>query len=166
MRFMPRGGTRGPCTRVDSRRPMRQDKRVPKRDLERLATAVFDRRSEFGLTQEEFAAQCDLGVATIQRIEDAKITPRAKTLGQLDDGARWERGSARRTMHGGKPTPIVSPAKPLAEWTRAEAMERADELARDEGEQAGDDYMAKWAQEKKKAQEKRQTNTKVSHDAT
>lgn len=45
---------------------------------------------------------------TVQRVENAEITPRAKTLGGLDRAAEWEPGSARRALAGGDPTPLES----------------------------------------------------------
>jgi len=152
MRYRPRRSTRGPCSRVDIRRPMRQDVHVKERDVKRLADAVTDRRGELGLTQEEFADQCGVSLPTIQRIEARRITPRATTLAGLDRGARWKQGSARATLAGGRPTPIGGP-RPLADLTRQEAMDRAAEVARAEGDEAGTDFMLKWAHEVIKARE-------------
>lgn len=145
MRYMPRRGTRGPCSRVDIRRPMRHDVHVARRDVKRLAAAVIDRRGELGLTQSEFAKRCDVSVPTIQRVEAAQIEPRAKTLARLDRGAEWESGSARRTLSGGKPTPRATPVRipPPDELVRmpiAQVLKVRERVREIEGDEAAGEW--------------------------
>jgi len=60
-------------------------------------------RDELGLTQKEFAERAGLAEITVQRIEQAKIDPRAKTLTGIDRGAGWPAGAARAVMAGAEP---------------------------------------------------------------
>lgn len=120
-----------------------------------------------GWNQIDLAEEAGVGRGTIQRLEDGVRLSEGKES-RIESAFGWAIGSLDVIRDGGEPVRLSeSSRKPLAQWTRGEATARADEIARETGsEQAGDDFMAKWAQEKKAAQEKHQTNTKVSHDAT
>jgi len=112
MRHLPRHRRSRPPCRVDSRRPERHTDPVSARDLERLAKSLTDRRGELSLTQEEFVRRAGtsadgkpaLSLKQLQRIEQAKVNPRPKTLGALDRAAGWTPGSARQVIEGGVPS--------------------------------------------------------------
>lgn len=44
------------------------------------------------------------------KIENGTGEPAPVTLRKLDVGLSWERGSARRVLHGGEPTPLAAPS--------------------------------------------------------
>ncbi len=48
-----------------------------------IANYIVTRRKELGMTQEQLAEKCDLGIATIRRIELAKFIPDGKSLLKL-----------------------------------------------------------------------------------
>lgn len=111
-----------PPSRLDSSRPVKDAGAVAERGLKRLATAIKDVRERLGMTQSEFAAACDLGVPTIQRVEAGTVSPRTKTFTGLDKGARWPAGTARRIVEDGTPPPatVETPTTPAHEWSAAE----------------------------------------------
>lgn len=112
MKYLERKRRYRPPYRVDSTGPDRQTDGVSARDLERLATALRDRRAELALTQEEFVRRAGqrpdgkpaLSVKQLQRLEGHQVSPRPQTLGALDRAAGWSPGSARRILEGGSPT--------------------------------------------------------------
>lgn len=111
MKYHKRTRRSRPPSRVDRTRPARQTVLVSLRDLERLATALIDRRAELGVTQEEFVRRAGnkpggkpaLSIKQLQRIEGHQVSPRPQTLGALDRAAGWRPGSARRVLEGGAP---------------------------------------------------------------
>lgn len=122
MKYLERKRRYRPPYRVDSTGPDRQTDGVSARDLERLATALRDRRAELALTQEEFVRRAGqrpdgkpaLSVKQLQRLEGHQVSPRPQTLGALDRAAGWSPGSARRILEGGSPT-MASAAPSLGE---------------------------------------------------
>lgn len=108
MRYLKRPTRTRPRCRVDSARPMRQANEVTAREserlgAERLADAILALREQRSLSQEELATLFGLALKTIQRIEKAKISPRAATFGKIDRGAGWKPGSARALVRDGIP---------------------------------------------------------------
>lgn len=108
MRHLPRPRRYRPPYRVDSVRPARHTHDVSVRDLERLATALKDRRAELGVTQEEFVLRAGqkpdgkpaLSLKQLQRIEKALVNPRPQTLGALDRAAGWVPNTCRQILEG------------------------------------------------------------------
>lgn len=92
--YMRRARTDAHC-RVDSTRPTRHAVHVTDREAKRLAAAVIAVRERLNLTQEEFAARCQLSLTTISRVERGTAGPRTKTFAGLDRGAGWLPGSSR-----------------------------------------------------------------------
>lgn len=98
--------TSRPHWRLDTTGPDGHTSRVAARDLKRLGLLVNRRRTELGLTQEEFVARAGegsdaLSLKTLQRIELNQIqAPRSKTLGALDRAGAWPTGRARAILDG------------------------------------------------------------------
>lgn len=126
--FRQRPRVRPPC-RVDNARPLRQTEEVTGRDSEspdreRLADAVLSARERLRVSQEEFAERCGLALKTIQRVENAQITPRTTTFSGLDQGAGWVSGSARGVFRDGR-EPVMADVDAMAkERVRAEVVRR------------------------------------------
>lgn len=155
MRYLPRTTRSRPQCRVDSTRPTGDDVRVTERDVKRLGAAVVSAREALGMTQEEFAVHCELGLSTVQRVEAGTITPRAKTYQKLDKGCGWEAGSARALVEYGRRP--ASGDRGLAKLSQEEALRIALELE----PTAGLEFMQRW----KSARKPSETPTNHSHDA-
>lgn len=106
---------------------------VAARDLKRLGQYVNRRRTELGLTQEEFVDRAGegsdaLSLKTLQRIELNQIQmPRSKTLGALDRAADWPVGRARAILDGEDipaETVIPTPERVRAELGTASDLRR------------------------------------------
>jgi transcriptional regulator with XRE-family HTH domain len=77
---------------------------MARKDWERLARYVVERRDQLGLTQEEVAVSGGPSTATLRLIEkSAQDAYRAKSLRQLEDALRWAPGSVRAVLDGGEP---------------------------------------------------------------
>lgn len=78
-------------------------------NLRALGDAVRERRLRLGLTQRQAAEACGLSDRTFIRVEKGTgPVVRDIALSRLDDGLRWEPGSAQRALEGGEPTPLAS----------------------------------------------------------
>lgn len=69
-------------------------------NLEALGQAVYDRRSQLGLTQDQVTKRGGPSDTTLTKIENATTTPSPSTLRKLDAGLAWTPGSARRVLDG------------------------------------------------------------------
>lgn len=72
-------------------------------DLQRLATAVHDRRRSLALTRTEVHEKGGPADTTMARIENpgpGTTSPRPTTLRRLDQGLSWPDGQAARILHG------------------------------------------------------------------
>lgn len=79
--------------------------------LVRLGQIVRARREELDLRQDELADRGGPSTTTMTKIENGTGEPAPVTLRKLDVGLRWERGSARRVLRGGDPTPLAAPSE-------------------------------------------------------
>lgn len=76
--------------------------------LERLATAVRERRGELGLRQGDLAARGGPGVVKVGQIERAEaIRAQTLTLSRLDAALDWPAGTAARILTGAAPVEAV-----------------------------------------------------------
>lgn len=76
---------------------------------ERLAEAVLARRAELEVTQLEVWQAGGPSNTTLTLIEKGGMHSLNRTTARkLDEGLKWEAGSARRVWEGGQPTPLVS----------------------------------------------------------
>jgi transcriptional regulator with XRE-family HTH domain len=100
-------------------------------DWAHLASAVRARRDELGLTQEQVAAAGGPSTATMRLIESALAQSyRQRTFRQLEEALGWERGTCRRVLAGGEPTPASATGTSFA---IPETVRVASEMAADIG---------------------------------
>lgn len=77
--------------------------------LQRLATAVKQRRAELGLAQGDLSGRGGPSIVTVGQIERGQIEkPQASTLSRLDKALRWAPGTAAAVLAGAK-APTVGP---------------------------------------------------------
>lgn len=103
---------------------------MTERDLVRFGGIVRARREELGLQQEEMRIHGGPSSTTMSGIERGTAAPSPLSLRRLDTGLQWEEGSAKHTLDGGEPTPLIPtkryPRKINVEEWRARAAEHAD----------------------------------------
>lgn len=109
MRHNPKIRRSRPKSRIDRPGPLRHAVYVsegvvksPRPAQERLAEGVIAARERLQLTQEEFAEKAGLSLKTVQRVENKRATPQAKTFNGLDQGAEWVPGGARLLYEEGR----------------------------------------------------------------
>lgn len=85
-------------------------------------------RERLSVTQEEFAELCGLSLTTVQRVEQGRVVPRAKTYSGLDRGAGWEPGSARAVLKDGRPPVVVEDKGSAPQMTSSQARARFAEM--------------------------------------
>lgn len=84
-------------------------------DLRALGDAVRERRLRLGLTQRQAAEACGLSDRTFIRVEKGTgPVVRDITLSRLDEGLRWQPGSAQRVLDGGQPEELPAIARRAA----------------------------------------------------
>lgn len=131
--------------------------RTPAEGRARLGSAIVAFREQVGLTQEEFAALCNLSLKTIQRIELGRVTPTTKTYNGLDHGAGWSPGTARgfydsgarsaedpsRHADGNGGAPSSAARQRILALTDVQLAERVVEIAEVQGVERAGEYLAK-----------------------
>lgn len=84
--------------------------------MRRLATAIYERMTELGLTQEDVAQAGGPSTTRLRQIDAIAnrggrvIGFKPHTLRNLDTALRWEQGSASDVLAGGNPRPLPGPA--------------------------------------------------------
>lgn len=97
--------------------------------------------------QSHLADATGLGVKTISDIETGRIVPREQTMRRIETALDLPLGQTDEFL-GGKIRRLaveVQQRRPLSQWTRAEAMQRADEIAKESDEDEGMRFMLRWA---------------------
>lgn len=148
--------------RVDRTRPPRHPDAMKRaKDWDRLSAYALSWRKRLKLRREDVAARGETSPKTIERIENGEPV-RPTSLAALEIGLDWEPGSARAVLDGGEPTPLGGKVvKPVGEMTRAEAVDRAEEIVQETGdEQKGEDFIRRWAEARHA-----ETRKAVPHDA-
>jgi hypothetical protein len=83
-------------------------------DWQRLGELVSERRADLGLTQEDLRAAGGPSTATQRLIEGGRQDRyQPSILAREERALQWERGSVRRILAGGDPTPASPAAKGL-----------------------------------------------------
>lgn len=68
-----------------------------------LGSAIADRRSELGLTQQQLAERAGIARPTLGNIERGVKVPRPVTMGKLDKALEWPAGTTRSHAAGQAP---------------------------------------------------------------
>lgn len=98
-----------------------------------------------GWSQTDLAKAAGVVRSTVQLLEDGKAIRLGKE-GAIERALGWTLGSIDLIRTGDEPIPDdgTPVAKPIAELTRSEVLARADQIAEQSGEEAGDDFVRQW----------------------
>lgn len=112
-----------------------------------LGAEIARVRKQQGMVRQSHLAEATgLGVKTISDIETGRIVPREQTMRRIETALHLPIGQTDDFLNGGtRQLKAEDRPKQLAELDRAEAIDRANEIARNEGEDAGTSFMLRWA---------------------
>ena len=78
------------------------------RDVERLGRAVYARRRQIGLSQQELADSAGVSQTTVRNIEAGRVgARRGPSVPLIERALGWKPGSGEEILAGGEPTPLV-----------------------------------------------------------
>lgn len=77
------------------------------RDVERLGRAVYTRRRQLGLSQQELAEAAGVSQTTIRNIEAGRVgARRGPSVPLVERALGWKAGSGEDVLAGGEPTVV------------------------------------------------------------
>jgi transcriptional regulator with XRE-family HTH domain len=83
------------------------------RDVERLGRAVYTRRRQLGLSQQELAEAAGVSQTTIRNIEAGRVgARRGPSVPLVERALGWKAGSGEDVLAGGEPTVLAEEPAP------------------------------------------------------
>lgn len=120
----------------------------------RLADAVIKAREAAGYRwRTDFARAIQVSVRSLGALEQAEPTVGRSILFAVGRALpNWTEDTPRIILEGGPIPSAARPRRPLAEWTTPEAIDEAERLVRETGDDAeGLRFMRRWADAVKRA---------------